>query len=65
MTTNHHRESATIYQFPVGGRGGFVGHRDIAKQAAHLASARHDEIVVSGSWYHEEAVREAELSRNN
>ena len=64
MTTNHHRESATIYQFPVGGRAGYRRH-DSAKAASHLTHVAFDDIVVGGSWYHEEAVREAEQPRKN
>ena len=61
MTTNQTRESATIYQFPVGGRAGLVDHREPIKQATPCLN----EIVFGGSWYHEEAIRDAELTRNN
>lgn len=64
MTTNHHRESAVIYQFPVGGRAAHRRH-DSGKPASHLANVPFDDIVVGGSWYHEEAIREAELPRKN
>ena len=61
MTSNHQRESARIYQFPVGGRAGLAGRYETARQAA----PRYNEIAVGGSWYHEEAIREAELARKN
>ncbi|MBI1205432.1 MAG: DUF2735 domain-containing protein [Rhodopseudomonas sp.] len=64
MTTNHHRESAIIYQFPVGGRAAYR-RQDGAKPASSLTQAAFDDIVVGGSWYHEEAVREAEQPRKN
>ena len=59
MTTNQTRETATIYQFPVGGRAGLVGHRKAVDQTAAPA------IVFGGSWYHEEAIRDADLPRQN
>lgn len=60
MTANHVRETATIYQFPVGGRTGLA-----RREAFEQTPARDSEVVISGSWYHEEAIREAELSRKN
>ena len=59
MTTNSPRETATIYQFPAGGRAG------IARRAAFDAP---DAPAISdcGSWYHDEAIREAaEQARKN
>ncbi len=61
MTANYVRDTATIYQFPVGGRAGLAGRRIAFEQPA----PRVNEVVNSGSWYHEEAIREAELSRKN
>lgn len=61
MTTNLHKESATIYQFPVGGRAGLADRRAPVGQTP----PRVYETVCSGSWYHEEAIREAEASRKN
>ncbi|MGA8901453.1 DUF2735 domain-containing protein [Bradyrhizobium sp.] len=60
MTTNHGQESARIYQFPAGGRAALGGKRyDEFKPAVAQASPRINEAC-SGSWYHEEAIREAE-----
>jgi hypothetical protein len=61
MNTNHDQESARIYQFPAGGRAALGGKRyDEFKPAAAHASSRVYEAACSGSWYHEEAIREAE-----
>ena len=61
MTTNLNRVSATIYQFPIGGRAGLSSRLE----AVNPATQRANEIVTSGSWYHEEAIREAEVTRKN
>ena len=58
MTMNTHRETATIYQFPVGGRAASTLKdakfaRDMKEQVCDAAS---------GSWYHQDAV-EAEKPR--
>ncbi|MBS0245306.1 MAG: DUF2735 domain-containing protein [Proteobacteria bacterium] len=62
MTTNAQRASATIYQFPVGGRAGLVRiGLDKARGAESLPT-----ITYGGSWYHDEAIREAaEAARKN
>lgn len=54
MRNEPHMESATIYQFPVGGRAGFKGFRKEAVQAV-TAQATH---VDFDSWYHQEAISE-------
>jgi hypothetical protein len=62
MPANIQRVSATIYQFPVGGRAGLASGR------AGFSDARLNEVVADidygSSWYHDEAVRE-ERGRNN
>ncbi len=56
--------SATIYQFPVGGRSALVGRRyDEAKSTTDLASTRVNEAACGGSWYHEAAIQEAKPVR--
>lgn len=62
MTTNALRETATIYQFPVGGRAGLTrGGLDKARGPESLPT-----IAYGGSWYHDEAIREAaETARKN
>ncbi|MCW5689364.1 MAG: DUF2735 domain-containing protein [Pseudolabrys sp.] len=60
MTTNVPRETATIYQFPVGGRAG------LAQRAAFDKPDMLPTIAYGGSWYHDEAIREAaEQARKN
>jgi len=56
MTESLQRHSAQILQFPAG-RAGFGGRRDEVKPAEPFAprAAR----VVSGAWYHEEAIEDA------
>ena len=58
MTTGFHRETAKIYQFPVGGRptSGKFGNADVIR-AFEPAAIPH---VDFGSWYHDEAIRDAE-----
>jgi uncharacterized protein DUF2735 len=66
MNKNLDQGSATIYQFPVGGRAS-LGGRGIGetKPATELGTARVNEAVVSGSWYHEAAIEEAKLGREH
>lgn len=54
MTNNQNAQGATIIQFPVGGRAGFLVRRDMTERAAQRP------VVDVGSWYHDEAIREAE-----
>ncbi|UJW74408.1 MULTISPECIES: DUF2735 domain-containing protein [unclassified Rhizobium] len=57
MTTNMVRESAKIYEFPV---------RNLQRlEEMRLRAAAKPVIYESGaaSWYHEEAIREAEEAR--
>lgn len=66
MNTNHGQESARIYQFPAGGRAALGGKRyDEFKPAVAQASSHVNEAVYSGSWYHEEAIREAERGHDH
>ena len=57
MTNNHNGQSATIIQFPVGGRAGFFPRRDTLSQPAALP------VVDTGSWYHDEAIRESDRAK--
>lgn len=57
MNTSFNQTSAKIYQFPAGGRAALGGRRcDEAKPA--IDTPRVNEVVCSGSWYHEEAIQE-------
>ena len=60
MNTNDSQESARIYQFPAGGRAALGGKRwDEFNSAPAQTFERVNEAVCSGSWYHDEAIREA------
>lgn len=65
MTTSHDRGSAEIYQFPPRGRFAVGGHRDESDAAVGIASPRLPTMAFGGSWYHEEAIREAERARKS
>jgi hypothetical protein len=66
MTTNYPQESAQIYQFPAGGRAALGGKRyDESTRAGVQTVPRVNEAVCSGSWYHEEAIRDAERGRDH
>lgn len=60
MDTNSIRQSAKIYQFPAGGRANSGSSRVSAKPVAAIPAAR---IVHGSSWYHDEAIQDAELLR--
>jgi hypothetical protein len=61
MTGKLQRESAKIYQFPAGGRAGLEAERNALRNSADPTEPRAD-IVFGGGWYHDEAVKEAELA---
>jgi Protein of unknown function (DUF2735) len=65
MTMSHDRGSAEIYQFPPRGRFAVGGHRDELNAAAGSASSPRTTMVFGGSWYHEEAIQEAERARKS
>jgi hypothetical protein len=65
MSTNLNRGSATIYAFPARGRFAVGAYREEAMPAAELQSPRMSETVLTGSWYHEEAVRDADRTRKH
>jgi len=61
MPTNAPRETATIYQFPVGGRAGLAPRRSPeASRFSELPS-----VSYGSGWYHDEAIREAAETRKN
>lgn len=61
MPSNAPRETATIYQFPVGGRAGQAQRRgfDNPRYGGKDRVADMPNIAYGGSWYHDEAIREA------
>lgn len=56
MNTNVNGGSATIYQFPVGGRDALRPRR--AETTPQVVSE-----ATYGSWYHDEAIRESQRSK--
>ncbi len=58
MNSNLGQASATIYQFPVGGRAALRGSGEAAPPANRLSSPA-VETICSGSWYHQDAIDEA------
>ncbi|MDS7597831.1 DUF2735 domain-containing protein [Agrobacterium tumefaciens] len=58
MATGFHRETATIYQFPVGGRSGMPKFRSSGLSA--LEEEAKMPHIDFGSWYHDEAIRDEE-----
>jgi Protein of unknown function (DUF2735) len=65
MTENSHRLTAKIYQFPMGGRSGIPARRETYKPAAEVIPEVSARVAIGGSWYHEEAVREADNARKH
>ena len=62
MNTNVNGGSATIYQFPVGGRAAMNGQTERGKAAANFGSQVISEATY-GSWYHDEAIRESQQTK--
>jgi hypothetical protein len=58
MSTSFSQESAKIYQFPRGGRAALGGHRYGEAKPTIDRTPRVNEVMCSGSWYHEEAIQE-------
>ena len=61
MHETSQRESAKIYQFPAGGRGAKSTGRGPQAKAKEL-SAQYAVTDCGSGWYHDAAVREAELA---
>jgi hypothetical protein len=61
MTTGLNEGSAKIYQFPAGGRAALGGRR-YGETKSVIDAPRVNETVCSGSWYHDEAINEANPS---
>jgi hypothetical protein len=59
MSANLNQGSARIYQFPAGGRAA-LGGRSYREAKSVSETPRVNEAMCSGSWYHEEAIREAQ-----
>jgi hypothetical protein len=64
MNTSLNQGSATIYQFPVGGRAAIGGRRyEESNTTSDVAAPRVNEASCSGSWYHEAAIQETKPVR--
>lgn len=64
MTTNAHRETATIYIFPTRARVRADTFEAQADAVASLASKRIANVAFD-AWYHEEAIAEASRDKGN
>jgi Protein of unknown function (DUF2735) len=62
MNTGLNQGTATIYQFPVGGRSAIGQRRGESTSAADLAT-RVSEVVCGSAWYHEAAIQESKPVR--
>ncbi|MCM2474833.1 DUF2735 domain-containing protein [Rhizobium sp. CG5] len=60
MTMSFHRETAKIYQFPNIARKAFRDLQAIERMAGDAGPMTRCDAASGGSWYHEEAVREAD-----
>lgn len=66
MNSNLNQGTARIYQFPAGGRAALAGRRHAdATPATNPGHTRINEAACGASWYHEEAIREAEATREH
>jgi hypothetical protein len=64
MNTSLNHGSATIYQFPAGGRSALGGRRyEETKTVTDLASTPVREVASSSGWYHEAAIQESKPVR--
>jgi Protein of unknown function (DUF2735) len=63
MNMNLNRGSATIYQFPVGGRAALGARPDEQARAASESVAERSAAPRSDSWYHEAAIQESRQAR--
>ena len=60
MPANPQRETATIYMFPAGGCAKSAEALRKARFAAEVAAIRGSNMVYGDSWYHDEAIQEAD-----
>jgi hypothetical protein len=60
MASSFHPDTAKIYTFPARGRFVTGARPELADSAFDLKSARYSDAAFGGSWYHEEAIREAD-----
>ena len=65
MTANLNRGSAKIYEFPARGRFAQSDRCENDKAVTSPLSPRATKVVLSGAWYHDEAIQQAEQLRRS
>ena len=65
ITTGQNQGSATIYQFPAGGRAALGGRRYGDPQTKGPLAADVETSACSESWYHQAAIDDAKPSRDH
>jgi len=55
------QSSATIYQFPTGGRAALGGRRYGDAKADPVSTARVNEALCCDSWYHQAAIEDSKV----
>ena len=65
MTMSHDRGSAEIIQFPPRGRFAVGARSGESTSVTGIAPSRVAAVAFGGSWYHEEAIQEAERVLKN
>lgn len=65
ITTGQNQGSATIYQFPAGGRAALGGRRYGEMRTARELTAEVETSACSESWYHQAAIEDAKPSRDH
>ncbi|WP_420971222.1 DUF2735 domain-containing protein [Bradyrhizobium sp. B120] len=65
ITTGQNQGSATIYQFPVGGRAALGGRRYGETRTVRELAAEVETSACSESWYHQAAIDDAKPSRDH
>ncbi|SEB81294.1 DUF2735 domain-containing protein [Bradyrhizobium sp. B097] len=65
ITTGQNQGSATIYQFPAGGRAALGGRRYGEMRTGRELAAEVATSACSESWYHQAAIDDAKPSRDH
>ncbi len=65
MNRDLNQGSATIYQFPAGGRAALGGRRYGEAKPTNIASVPSGDSACSGSWYHQAAIDESKPVRDH
>lgn len=63
MQTYPKQETATIHQFPVGGRAGLTASRHDSRRSDDTKSTDRNEYAVTDAWYHQDAIRDAQATK--